>query len=110
MTDQQLKEFEKAVRNNFGDNREAMNAAHFGLIYQEWISCYERQPEHKQQIIFRTDHEGVWCGRYLESHDTQNTIVGTYYALTDGMITIGWNHRLNPAHSEVHEWMPLPEK
>lgn len=108
MIQEQLKQFERAVKHHFGNSTEAMNAAYFGLLYQEWISCYDTIPKHNQQIIFRTDHEGVFCGRYLQNPG-DTTAIGTFQAMTETGHIIGWNHRAIRAHSEVHEWMPLPE-
>lgn len=77
-----------------------------------WISCYDRLPNQHQQVIFRTDHEGVFAGRYQQHFDYLtggSTVVGTFWAMTERRTVIGWNFRSNRAHSEVHEWMPLPE-
>jgi len=74
-----------------------------------WISCYDSLPEHKAQVIFRTDHEGVWAGRFYKNIQPEVTgVYGTFRALTESFIDIGWICRTDQNSSEVHEWMPLP--
>jgi len=70
-----------------------------------WISCYEQLPKNGQAVIFRTDHEGVGCGRF----STADSNEGVFFAMTGNYKIIGWNFRPKREHSEVHEWQPLPE-
>lgn len=72
-----------------------------------WISCYKQLPAHGQAVIFRTDHEGVWSGRFYGTDPVLN--YGIFWALTDNLLKIGWNFRPDRKGSEVHEWQPLPE-
>lgn len=76
----------------------------------EWISCYDRLPEDKQQVIFRTYFESdVWAGRYFINNNDESKSPGIFRAMTENGNIIGWNVWLKRGKSEVHEWMPLPE-
>ena len=35
----------------------------------EWISFFEKQPKHGQQIFYYGEYIGVWAGRYIYSPD-----------------------------------------
>ncbi len=75
----------------------------------KWISCYDQLPAHSQQVIFRTDHEGVYCGRfYFFQNPVPRHVFRALGSLPFGG-PIGWNFRPERENSEVHEWMPLPE-
>ena len=60
-----------------------------------WISVSERLPEDRQEILFSTKTDRVYCGRYYLDKTCQN-----WYSFKDEMFAYD---------NAVIAWMPLPE-
>lgn len=77
-----------------------------------WIKCQDVLPLDQQDVIFRTDHEGVKCGKFeLKNRGEEpGTHLGTFIGIIhDRRSVIGWHVWKGEKGSEVIEWQPLPE-
>ena len=86
-----LKEFEKGTENLYGRIDKLPSVTQ----KSGWILVSERLPEDRQEILFSTKTDRVYCGRYYLDKTCQN-----WYSFKDEMFAYD---------NAVTAWMPLPE-